>query len=114
MISSISVTLEPLLKQHIFKNEEDAVQELTRDYVSKKIFVFQNEIKKFENKYKMNFLQFSEYLQERSILLSDGKNSNEERNLPGKAIMLEEDDWLEWKSIEEMYDSWLGIRKEVK
>jgi hypothetical protein len=114
MISSISVTLEPLLKQHIFKNEEDAVRELTRDYVSKKIFVSQNELKKFENKYNMDFLQFSEYLHERSILLSNNEISDEERDLLGKAIMLEEDDWLEWKSIIEIYDSWSGIRREVK
>ena len=30
----------------------------------------------------------------------------------GEDIMLDEDDWLDWKVAEEMLESWLGLRTE--
>jgi hypothetical protein len=61
----------------------------------------------------MSFQQFHEYLQERSRLLESGDLSPEQRQALGRAVMQEEDDWLDWKAAQEMLESWLGIRQEV-
>ena len=61
----------------------------------------------------MDFQQFSAYLHERSLLLAEGDLSLEQRRALGRAIMREEDDWLDWKVAQEMLESWLGLRQEV-
>ena len=61
----------------------------------------------------MRFEQFAEYLHERSLLLEEGDLSPEQRQILGRAIMQEEDDWLDWKVAREMLESWLGLHREV-
>lgn len=57
--------------------------------------------------------QFTQYLHQRSILLESEDLSPEQRQALGRAIMQEEDDWLDWKVAWEMLDSGLGLRQEV-
>lgn len=61
----------------------------------------------------MRFEQFAEYLHERSLLLEEGDLSPEQRQILGRAIRQEEDDWLDWKVAREMLESWLGLHREV-
>ena len=114
MNSLIHTTIEPLIREKIFNNEEEALQEILREYIIRQILNLQKEIKRFEKKYGMRFERFKSYLHERSVLLQSDTLSGDERRVLGQAIMQEENDFLDWKANQEILDSWIGIRKEVK
>jgi lipase chaperone LimK len=113
MSATISAAIEPLIKRKIFGTEEEAIRELTREYVLHQIAGLQRKLGRLERKYSMGFQQFSEYLHERSILLQRDDLSAEQRQTLGRAIMQEKNDWLDWKAAQEMLESWLGLRKEI-
>lgn len=110
---AVNVVIEPLIRRKIFTTEEEAIRELTREYILKQISALQRKISYFERKYGMRFSQFSDYLHEKSVLIAEGNLSPEQRRSLGQAIMQEEDDWLEWKAVQEMLENWLGLRQEV-
>jgi len=62
----------------------------------------------------MNYQQFRQYLRERSELLVKDDLSDEKRQILGKAVMVEEDDLLDWKVAREILESWLGLRQEIE
>ncbi len=111
---TVSSVIAPLIKRRVFRTEEEAVQELLQDYVWRQIKSLQQDVGRFEKQYGMTFQQFSDYLRERSALLAQGKLSQEQRQTLSQVIMLEEDDWLEWKAAQEMLGNWLGVRQEVQ
>ena len=113
MDATVSAVIEPLIKRKIFATEEEAVRELLRDYLLRQIADLQQQAEQFRQKYAMDFQQFSEYLHERSELLESDALSQEQRQALGRAIMAEEDDWLDWKAAQEMLDNWIGMRQEV-
>jgi len=113
MPATISAAIEPLIKRKLFASEEEAIRELLRDYLLGEITRRRREVRRFERTYGMDFRQFSAYLHERSILLAKGDLSPEQRQALGRAIMQEEDVWLDWKVAQEMLESWLGLRQEV-
>ena len=53
----------------------------------------------------MSFERSSEHLQEQSLLLETENLSNAQRQALSRAVMQEEDDWLEWKASKEMLES---------
>ena len=110
---AVSVVIEPLIKRRIFTTEEEAIRELTREYILKQLDALQQKISHFEQKYGMHLNQFDDYLHEKAVLLLNGDFSPEQRRSLGQAIMQEEDDWLEWKASKEMLENWLGLRQEV-
>jgi hypothetical protein len=112
-MNDVSSVIEPLIKRKIFATEEEAVRELMRDYILRQIATLQREVGRFERKYGMHFDRFGEYLHERSVLLERGDLSVEQRQALSRAVMQEEDDWLDWKVAKEMLESWLGLRQEV-
>jgi hypothetical protein len=61
--------IEPLIQRKIFSSEEEAIQELLREYILRQVVSLEQQIDGFERKHGMRFQQFSEYLRERSILL---------------------------------------------
>lgn len=113
MSATISSVIEPFIKRKIFSSEEQAVHVLLRDYTLREISKHKREAKRFERTYGMDFQQFSAYLHERSVLLTKGDLSPEQRRVLGRAVMQEEDDWLDWKVTLEMLESWLGLREET-
>ena len=113
MNATISVAIEPLIRKKIFNTEEEAIRELTREYILRQIAVLRRRIGRFERKHGMRFRQFSDYLHERSVLLEKGELSTEQRQALGQVIMQEEDEWLDWKSAQEMIESWIGLRQEI-
>jgi len=113
MSATVSAVMEPLIRRKIFATEEEAVRSLLRQYILQQIGTLQRELARFERKYGMQFKQFSEYLHERSVLLEKGELSPEQRLTLGRAIMQEEDDWLDWKVAQEMLEGWLGLHREV-
>jgi len=113
MDKTVNMLFEPLIRRKIFASERDAVRELLGNYILQQISTLQSEINRFRQKYGMNFERFSEYLHERSALLQKDSLSPDKRKVLGRAIMVEEDDWLDWKVAREMLESWLGLREEV-
>jgi len=113
MNATISVAIEPLIRKKIFNTEEEAIRELMREYILRQIATLRRKIGRFERKYGMRFQQFSDYLHERSVLIEKGELSAEQRQVLGQAIMQEEDEWLDWKSAQEMIESWIGLRQEI-
>jgi Arc/MetJ-type ribon-helix-helix transcriptional regulator len=109
----MSAVIEPLIRRKIFASEAEAIRELLRDYMLRQIAALRREVGRFERKYGMRFDQFGAYLHERSVLLEQGDLSAEQRQALGRAIMQEEDDWLDWQVAREMLESWLGLRQEV-
>lgn len=105
--------IEPLVKRKIFASEEQAIRELVLDYVLHQIAVLEQELAKFETKYGLRWERFEEYLHERSTLLQTGTLTAEQRQALGRALMEEEDDWLEWKATRGLLESWLGLRQEA-
>jgi Arc/MetJ-type ribon-helix-helix transcriptional regulator len=113
MSTAINAAIEPLIKRKIFGSEDEAIRELTREYLLRQIETLQQEAARFEQKYGMSFQQFEQYLHERSALLRQETLSEQQRQALSQAVMQEEDDWLEWKASREMLESWLGLRQEV-
>jgi len=113
MSTAISTAIEPLVRNKIFNTEEEAIRELTREYILRQIGTLQRKVGRFERKYGIRFQQFGEYLHERSALLEKGELSAEQRQGLSQAIMQEEDDWLDWKAAREMVESWIGLRQEI-
>ena len=109
----MTTQVEVLIKRNIFASEEEALQELVRDYVLRQMSVFQEEVLQFERKYGMNFQQFNQYLHERSIMLENKTLPQKQLKALNAAIMQEEDDWLDWKAARELLENWLGLRQEV-
>ena len=109
----MSTQVEALIKRNIFASEEEAIQELVRDYVLRQMAVLQDGVLQFERKYGMNFQQFNQYLHERSALLENKALPTEQLQTLSVAVMQEEDDWLDWKSLRELMENWLGLRNEV-
>jgi len=114
MNTRVSAVMEPLIRRKVFATEEEAARSLLREYVLRQIDTLQRELARFERKYGMRFEQFVEYLHERSVLLEEGEFSLDQRQALGRAIMQEEDDWLDWKVSREMLESWLGLRSEER
>jgi len=110
---NVGLVVEPLIKRRIFATAEEAIRELLREYILRQIAALQREIDRLEHKYGMHFGRFGEYLHERSVLLETGNFSPEQRQALGRALMEEEDDWLDWRVAKEMLESWLGLRQEV-
>ena len=113
MSATISAMIEPLIRKKIFNTEEEAIQELTREYILRQIDSLRRKIGRFERKYGMRFQQFCDYLHKRSVLLGKSKVSAEQRQVLARAIMQEEDDWLDWEVAQEMIESWIGFQQEI-
>ena len=113
MESQVQTILEPFVRQQLFPTAEDAARKLATDYVQKHIQSHQRKTARLERKYGMSFSAFEKHLHQRSSRLrSASLKLAEKRNL-GRAIMDEEEDWLEWKATREMLVSWLQLKDEL-
>lgn len=111
---TVTSVLQPLISRNIFPDEETAIRKLTLDYVLRQIEVLKQSIVEYEQKYGMAFSQYEQYLHERTRLLESPTLSDTQRQRLGQSVMLEEDDWLDWKASQEMLESWLGLQQEAK
>ena len=109
----MTTQVDVLIKHNVFASEEEAIQELVRDYILRQITILQNEVRQFERKHGMNFQQFNQYLHERSALLEKKTIPTEQLQALSVAVMQEEDDCLDWKAAREMLENWLGMRQDV-
>jgi hypothetical protein len=114
MDTDVREIVKPLVRRELFATEEEAVRSLLRDYMLRRINQLEQQLSSFEQKYSMSFQQFVVYVHERSVLLEEGTLSAERQKSLGRAVMQEEDDWLDWKVACDMLESWLGIRQEIE
>lgn len=108
MSPELTAVVEPFVQRGLFPNAEMAIAEIARDYVLRQIDRYRAIEAEFQARYGMTYEQFDEYLRARSKMLSDAPNS-----AMNKAVMVEEDDALEWKIARDMVRSWLGLQREV-
>ena len=113
MSVATTTAMQPLIKRNMFNSEDQAIQELVRNYILHQISDLQRNIHRFEKKYGMRFNRFVDYLHVRSALLESGQLPAQQRQILGQVIMREEEDWMEWKATQEMLDRWLDVRQEV-
>ncbi len=113
-MSAVEAILEPLVTRRLFATPEEAAQKLVRDYVLRQIMSYRERIAAFERKYGVDFSHFTEYTSERTALLRRSTDlPTEQRQSLARAVMQEEDDWLDWKIAEEFLQSWLGLQAEA-
>lgn len=110
---TVASVLQPLISRNIFPDEETAVRKLTLEYVIRQIDSLRTDISRFEHKYNMSFSTFEQYLHERARLLASSELDDLQRRRLNQAVMLEEDDWMDWKASHEMLESWLGLQREI-
>ena len=55
----MTIQVEALIKHKLFASEEEAIQELVRDYVLRQLTILQEGVHRYERKYGMNFQQFN-------------------------------------------------------
>jgi len=104
--------IEPLIKRKIFKSTEEAVRQLVAGYILSQIDHYREQVTAFEKRYGMSFDRFQTYLKERTELLMAGNLDSEQKKIIAQKIMLEEDDWLDWKVARDFLNSWLGLQTE--
>ena len=79
--------LQPLVSSGVFEDETTALKTIVYEFVSSKINTYQTSIDTFQEKYEMDFEQFTQHLE-------------------GKSTMETDDDWQEWEGAIEMKEAW--------
>jgi hypothetical protein len=113
-VSEVDKVVEPFVQRGLFETTESAVRGLAQDYILRQIVRYQETIGDLERKYGMDYDQFIQYLKQRAALLQSTTIPPEQRKPLNQAVMLEEEDALEWKIAREMLQSWLGLKREIK
>lgn len=109
MMNQITAVIEPFVQRGLFESSEKAISTMAYDYVLRQVERYQTTIERLQDKYGMDYEQFEAYLKARSATLA----AEPTREL-NQAIMLEEEDALEWKIARDMLASWLGVQVEVR
>ena len=90
----ISILIRPLVKSGVYKNEEVALKDIIVSHVDNKINNYEKTIKRIENKYDLNFEDFT-------------------NDLKNQANFEQEEDWMDIKSAIVMKEAWEKARKEI-
>jgi len=109
----VAAIVDPLVRSRAFASAEDAVRTLVRAYILRQIQHYSERLAALEKRYGMPFEHFSAYLKERSALLSNGHLDPEEKKRVAQAVMVEEEDWLDWKIARDLLESWLSVKAEA-
>ena len=96
LIVELRAIIKPFMEAGIYKNEEDALENILEDLVEVKISRYKEEIKGFENKHKTTFSKFTEKIK-------DGKHGSIE----------EENEWMEWEAAINMLEAWTKVKKSL-
>lgn len=104
--ATVDTIIQPLIQQHIFSTLAEAAHTLVQDYVDRQLRRCEKKIVRFEKRYGMKWEQFDRYTAARTATLREADLTTEQRQTLSQAIMQEEDDWLEWKAMLDMRQSW--------
>ena len=108
MNDTVYTVIDPFVRRGLFNSPEQAVTEMASEYVLRQIERYQTIIQALEARHGMTYEQFERYLHSRSSTLAAQPNP-----ALNEAVMLEEEDALDWKIARDMLQSWLGIQTEV-
>jgi hypothetical protein len=104
----MAAVVDPLVRRGLFASPEQAVVEMTREYILRQTERYRAIIEALQAKHGMTRVQFEAYLKARCETLSSSPSPALSR-----AVMDEEEDALDWKVAQEMLESWLGLREEA-
>jgi hypothetical protein len=107
MSDQVSSIIEPFVRRGLFASQEEAVTEMARDYVLRQIERYQSIVARLHAKYGMSYEQFMLYSRSRAATLVAHPDPTLSR-----AMMVEEEDALDWKMAHEMLQRWLGLQVE--
>ena len=93
--STLTAIARALVSLGQYNNTADAIKDMALAQIDAKVMRYQEKARQFENKYQMNFEEFSQQL----------KNN---------AAITEEDEWFEWESALAMLEAWQKIRGSVQ
>ena len=111
---TVEAILEPFVERKLFGSLEEAARKLAVNYILQQIDIYKQRVAELERKHGMSFDQFTRYTAERTAHLCNPGNTPPEKLLIlSQYVMLDEDDWLDWKVAEEMLESWLGLSSET-
>ena len=108
MSAQAMTIVEPFVRRGLFASPEQAVTEMARDYVMRQIERYRVTVENLQAKYGMTYEQFEAYLKSRSATLSAHPDP-----ALNQAVMVEEEDALDWKIARDMLTSWLGLQAET-
>ncbi len=95
IIQAIPILTEPFVRTGVYPTSEQALKHIILDYIERQISWAEVEIQRFERKHKTTFSEWSETLTE-------------------KATSDDEDDWMEWESLQDMVDGWQELKVEIE
>ncbi len=110
----VATIVEPLVRHQAFPSAEDAVRELVLEFILRQIDRYRRRITKLEKRHGMSFEDFSAYLKERSALLSNDQLDPQQKRRIAQAVMIEEEDWLDWKIARDFLEGWLSVKAEAR
>ena len=108
MTDQVAAIIEPFVRSGLFATPEKAIAEMARDYTLRQIERYKSVVEQLQTKHGMNYDQFEAYLKSRAKTLVAKPNA-----ALNQAIMLEEEDALDWKVAREMLQKWLGLHNEA-
>lgn len=78
----------------VYKDVETAIHAIAVEQIEKKIAAYQKQVRRFEKKYNRSLAEHN-------------------RVLEGKAVVQEEEEWMEWKGATVMLDAWQKALREL-
>ncbi|OQY30851.1 MAG: hypothetical protein B6I38_06725 [Anaerolineaceae bacterium 4572_5.1] len=92
---AIPMLTEPFVQAGIYSTPEQALKRIVLDYVERQISWAEVEMQRLERKHKQSFSEWS-------------------GALSGKASIADEDDWMEWESLQDMAKSWKQLKTAIE
>ena len=93
-IDILNTMAESLVGKGKYTSVEEALREIAASAVRNKINHYRRRIRKFERKYEIDFDTFT-------------------ARLKGRATPAEEDDWIEWRSAQNMLADWQKTHRDL-
>ena len=90
-----SLLTEPFVRTGIYASPAQALKHIVLDYIERQIAWAEAETRRYEQKYRCTFAEWSE-------------------SLSGQATITDEDDWMEWEATLDILDGWRRIKVEVE
>ena len=92
---TIPLLTEPFVRAGLYATSEQALKHIVLDYIDRRIAWAQAKVRRLEKKHGQSFANYS-------------------RSLSGRAIIADEDEWMEWESLLDMLKSWRQVKAEVQ
>lgn len=85
---------KPFVEFGVYDSEEKFLKDVVREIIRSKTRTYKETIKKFNDKYKMTFSEFT-------------------KKIENRATIKQENEWMEWESTINMLKAWKKAAKEI-